>query len=154
MPSIPIEILDTTFYNNFLADTNHPFWQTLRENNNYDWAPIAPVRMYYCGGDQHVSPGNSIVAETHMISNGGIDVQAVEVDPNLDHGECAVSALFEAILWAEAMIDSCTETTILEQKNTELILYPNPTKGIVNFENNTSEKTELILLNSLGEKVF
>lgn len=154
MPSIPIEILDTAFYNDFLSDPNHPFWQALEANNNYDWKPEAPVRMYYCGGDQSVAPTNSIVAEAQMLSNGAVDVQAIEVDPNLDHGECAYGALFAAVEWAYNMVDSCTTVGVIKTQETPLKVYPNPAVNKVFIEQEIPQPINVTIFNTLGKEVL
>ena len=154
MPSIPIEILDTTFYNDFLSDSSHPFWQALEANNNYDWQPEAPVRMYYCGGDQSVAPTNSTVAEAQMLSNGATDVQAIEVDPNLDHNECAYGALFAAVEWAYNMVDSCTTVSVIKIQETPLKVYPNPAVSKVFIEQEAPQPINVTIFNTLGEEVL
>ncbi len=74
------------------ADANHPFWQALRDNDEIDWAPRAPTRLYFGGADRDVDPSNAPTATTHMQAAGAHNVAAVDVGATLDHGGAVVPA--------------------------------------------------------------
>ena len=48
------------YYDDIVTDPEHPLNQDLRDNDVYDWIPLAPVRLFYCGGDERVPYENSI----------------------------------------------------------------------------------------------
>ena len=43
--------------------TPYPFRQALEANDLY--SPVAPINFYYCGGDEHVTYLNAIIAENN-----------------------------------------------------------------------------------------
>jgi pimeloyl-ACP methyl ester carboxylesterase len=52
MPSVPRLIIDSTYAAAFFSDPQHPALLALKDNDVYDWVPIAPVRMGYCDLDE------------------------------------------------------------------------------------------------------
>ena len=76
MPEIPRDILNPDLVAAFDSDPNHPFRVRLRENDVYDWAPRAPIRLYHCG-----------------------QVAFFDPLPTGDHGACAAPSLLLAKLW-------------------------------------------------------
>ena len=85
----------------FKNQPEHPLSMALQDNDLYDWAPQAPLRMFYCEGDQQIVYTNATMAESVMISNGAIDVEAVQSDQGgpLDHGPCVLPASFGGIIF-------------------------------------------------------
>ena len=66
-------------FSNSMSTYNHPLWTALLDNDNHDWTPQRPIRMYYCTGDEQVTFQNAIAAEATMQANGANDVQAVNM---------------------------------------------------------------------------
>lgn len=107
------------------SDPDHPINVALRENDTYDWAPVAPTRLYYCGSDEQVPFENSLLAETTMQNNGAADVQAIDLNPSFNHGQC----VFPAVLNSIDFFLSFVEPSALDQLDhnaEELRVYPNP----------------------------
>ena len=73
------------------ADSTHPFWRALRDNDEIDWAPRAPTRLYFGSADQNVDPFNAPTAAAHMRSAGAANVAAVSVGA-YDHAGAVVPA--------------------------------------------------------------
>ncbi len=71
-------------------DPNSPLSIALADNDNYDWVPRAPTRIFYCQGDEQITFENAILADSVMNANGAADVQAVRKDDfgHLTHGGC------------------------------------------------------------------
>ena len=93
-------LIRDTCLNNFINDSinkNHPWWRALIDNDNYDWLPLKPLRMYYCTADEQVAYTNALNAENSMINNGALDVQAINMGNN-DHGGCILPALSSALI--------------------------------------------------------
>ena len=99
--------------NNFRNDSvnkNHPWWQALLDNDNYNWVPQEPVRMYYCTADEQVAFTNALSAETYMTSNGAPSVQSVNAGSG-NHGACVFPALSAAYNWFQSLKSACTVTS-------------------------------------------
>lgn len=82
---------------------DHPFRVALRDNDLYAWRPLAPMRLYHCGGDQDVLPANSQVAFNTMRGLGATNVNLVIPSPTLTHGACAQPSLLSAKVWFDSL---------------------------------------------------
>ena len=67
------------------------FRKALAENEAYNWAPKAPLRMYYGDRDKDVSPEDAKFAAKYMTERGG-NVKLVPVGP-YEHTESMYHAL-------------------------------------------------------------
>jgi hypothetical protein len=105
-------------------DFDHPLNVALRANDTYNWAPEAPTRLYYCGGDTQVPPYNSILADSVMDSLGAEDVQAVNINNNSDHGAC----VFPAILASKNFFDTFVDALDVKDEalKNDFSVFPNP----------------------------
>lgn len=101
MPSVPGRILLPSIVAEFTADANHPFRRVLQENDVYDWAPRAPIRLYHCEADQWVPFENSRIALHHLQARGG-DVQLIDPLPVGDHLVCAPLSFILAKAWFDS----------------------------------------------------
>ena len=121
-------LIRDTCMNNFVNDSinmSHPWWQALIDNDNYDWTPQNPLKMYYCTQDEQVAYTNSLTAETAMNNNGAPNVQAVNAG-NFDHEGCVLPALSDAFYWFQTLKTPCSTSYV---SNGELIntnIFPNP----------------------------
>ncbi len=106
-----------------LNDPQDPLIIALRDNDTYNFQALAPTRLYYCEADDVVPFENSIFADSAMQLLGPTDLQLVHVDPNGDHGECALGALPMSVDFFLSFINvgvADTESDLIEQ------YYPNP----------------------------
>ena len=155
MPSDPVNILNPVFYNDFLTDSLHPFRLALEANDLTNWTPIAPINFYYCGGDQHVTYLNAIVAYETMTNQGVSTLEQTDIDPNFDHNECAIPSITQAILTFLQQSESCN-TSVTENYLPNINVAPNPASDLVTIDlNNTSYKSiDLVLIDCTGRIVI
>ena len=136
-------LIRDTCLNNFINDSankNHPWWQALIDNDNYDWLPSNPLRMYYCTADEQVAYTNALNAESSMTNNGALDVQAINMGNN-DHGGCILPALSSAFNWFQNLKTPCNISTSIKQNLISYDVYPNPFENKLNI--NFKEKVNL-----------
>ena len=120
-------------FSNSMSTYNHPLWTALLDNDNHDWTPQRPIRMYYCTGDEQVTFQNAIAAEATMQANGANDVQAVNMGSG-NHNDCVLPALTTAYLWFDGLRSLCNSTGLNQQiKFNELIVFPNPVSDQLNI---------------------
>jgi pimeloyl-ACP methyl ester carboxylesterase len=132
LPNTIEELMVDTVLENFENNINHPLWVALRDNDNYDWTPQVPLRMYYCTGDEQVAFENSIVAEETMLQNGAEDVASVNSMPGASHGGCVFPALTDAFQFFTSVSAPCSVLSTVAEKPLDLDVFPNPTDGLVN----------------------
>jgi acetyl esterase/lipase len=134
LPAQLSELLVDTVLQNFTNNTNHPLWVALRDNDNYDWTPQMPLRMFYCDGDEQVAYQNTTSALAAMQENGAEDVAVSNVLPGATHGGCVLPALvasynfFSSLATPCGLISSVNEATTQTNK---LGLWPNPATALV-----------------------
>jgi hypothetical protein len=102
LPARPRAVLQPGVVAAIEADDAHPFWRALRDNDVLDWAPRAPVRLYFGGADRDVPPDNATTAAARMRAAGAANVAAVNVGAGLDHG----GAVLPATLAGKRFVDS------------------------------------------------
>lgn len=100
LPSVPSSMIQPDFLEAYENDPEHPMRLALQDNDVYDWAPIAPTRLYYCIGDDQVGYMNSIVALEVMLENGAVDIDAID-GGDFDHGGCAMLAMLAGLNFFE-----------------------------------------------------
>lgn len=103
MPADPRQILKPEYLAALQSRPDHPFRVALRDNDLYAWRPVAPMRLFYCGGDQDVLPANSQVALDTMLSLGATNVTLTNTSPALNHGQCAQPSLLSAKAWFDTL---------------------------------------------------
>jgi hypothetical protein len=93
------------FREEFLASysSGAPNWlrDRLTENGLTDWAPRAPIRLYYGSRDVDVSPREATVEAERLRQRGG-DVTAVDVGP-FDHNASVLAAVPGVVAWFDSM---------------------------------------------------
>ncbi|MGB0176718.1 MAG: alpha/beta hydrolase family protein, partial [Owenweeksia sp.] len=58
LPAKLSDFIQDTVLANFSSASgtkNHPLWQALIKNDNYDWTPAMPMELYYCTQDEQVA---------------------------------------------------------------------------------------------------
>ena len=132
LPNSLSALLVDTVVSNLQSNPNHPLWLALADNNNYDWAPEMPLRMYYCTGDEIVYYVNSIVAETTMQENGAEDVAAINILPGGNHSQCVEPALNAVWAFFSGLTTLCVPSSVSNVEETPLEMFPNPANGVLN----------------------
>jgi pimeloyl-ACP methyl ester carboxylesterase len=128
MPEVPSLIMREDVLQAFETDPNHFFRVALRDNDLYDWVPIAPVRMGYCEADSHVSYQNSIVCRDAMVTLGATTVQAFSAGATFEHQDCAFPALLNSKNWFDTQKFPCEFNGIDERPSIVWSVYPNPAR--------------------------
>ena len=135
-------LIRDTCLNNFINDSinkNHPWWRALIDNDNYDWLPLNPLRMYYCTSDEQIAYTNALIAESTMNNNGALDVQAVNMGDN-DHGGCILPALSSAFNWFQTLRTQCNISSLTNRNLISYDIYPNPFTNKLNIQFNEKVK--------------
>ena len=136
LPSVVDSLIVDSVLNNFINDSvnkTHPLWQALLANDNYDWTPQKPVRMYYCTADEQVAHTNALLADSVMNSNGAASVVSINSGNGLSHNDCVIPALSSAFDWFQSLKTGCATDISSNTGETRLSIYPNPTSEILNI---------------------
>ena len=131
-------MVDTVIANfsNSISTFGHPLWTNLLANDNHDWTPQRPIKMYYCTGDEQVTFQNALAAEAAMLANGAADVETINMGTG-NHNDCVLPALTTAYSWFDGLRSLCNSTDFNELNATvSPFAFPNPLKNIlfINFE--------------------
>ena len=97
------EFMQDSVISNIRNKPDHPVNVALRKNDLHNWLPQEPVHMLYCGMDSMVAPQNAITALNTMTELGAIDVKAINLDPNGDHGTCFNPSINYALTWFDSL---------------------------------------------------
>ncbi len=149
--TIPINMFREDFVQELRADSLHPYHIALRENDTYLWTPDVPLRMYYCGADEQVPFENSLVAEREMKARGASDVEAIELDPNANHGGCVPPAVIATIGFFNTFRTTGVGTGVTMES---ISVHPNPTNGFVDIQISNGKTIDLVLTNLLGQIIL
>lgn len=133
LPGSLSDLLVDSVLTNFSNNPNHPLRQALEDNDNYDWVPEFPIRMYYCTGDEQVDFSNSTFTDTYMNDNGADDVDAINSMEGASHGACVVPALGDVYSFFSGIATICNSPVNVDKYQIEkLQLYPNPASHTCN----------------------
>ena len=97
LPHAPREMFTPEFLANSDNGADQWFRKALAANEAYNWAPKAPLRMYYGDSDQDVSPEDAKFAAKYMTERGG-NVKLISVGP-YEHTESMYHALPKIRKW-------------------------------------------------------
>jgi hypothetical protein len=128
--SKPILMLQPNLVSSVSNDSLHPFNKALKANNVYQWAPKAPTRLFYCKNDDQVPYLNSVLADSVMRALGAVNLQAIDVNPAANHGQCAYPAILNTSLFFanyQKIVDLTTPS--LEAAFNGIDLFPNPAQN-------------------------
>lgn len=92
MPDIPNQVLVPEVLEAYENEPDHPIRLALEDNDLVDWAPQAPMKLFYCIGDDQVSYLNSIHAYDQFVVNGAPFIEEYDIG-NYDHSDCASFAM-------------------------------------------------------------
>ena len=104
LPDTPNLMLDSAYFQSFINDPNHFVWSLLKDNDLYNWAPQAPLSIYYCTGDEQVFYENALVARDSMHALGATHVIAVNFG-QLNHNNCAPLCFLSGLALFDQYID-------------------------------------------------
>lgn len=123
--TIPKRMLHDSIVDVLTNDLSHPLNVALIENDTYNWGPESPTRLYYCGADSQVPPLNAIIADSVMNALGATDTEALNLNPNFDHGPCVFLAVRNSVDFFKSFINT-TSIKDLDPNAEEIKVYPNP----------------------------
>ncbi len=118
-----------------ITNPEHPFNLALRDNDVYEWAPEVPTRLFYCRADDQVPFRNSVIADSVMNMLGALDLQAIDVNTNADHGGCVFPAVLNTIFFFAPYQMVATNVTDWAATLPNIRLYPNPAANFIVLEN-------------------
>ena len=158
LPSRAEQFLDSAFFQAFRQDSANqttPLWQALVANNNYEWVPNFPLRMYYCTNDEQVPYQNSLTAEQYMRSQGAPDVLALNKGA-LNHSGCVLPSMTSALSFFDSLSTSCTRIGVTEEELAlPLRLFPNPASEVLQLEGlQDGRDYHLKIYDGAGRKVW
>jgi hypothetical protein len=107
-------------------EPEHPINIALADNDVYDWAPEAPTRLFYCMADDQVAFRNSVVADSVMNLNGAPDIDAIDLNPNYDHGQCVEPALIATSIFFSTFKELVLDSPEQEIAADSWTAFPNP----------------------------
>ncbi|MFT4533260.1 MAG: hypothetical protein ACJA1A_001780 [Saprospiraceae bacterium] len=146
----PKKMIFDNIVEDVLADENHAINVALRDNDVYDWTPLADTRLLYCSGDEQVAFQNSLIAEAKMLDNGAQFVSAIELGPTSNHTECVTPAATNFVFYL-LLNATTTSQSKLEIQNT--LVYPNPTFGPLVIKLNDPNNGKADIYNLQGQIV-
>jgi pimeloyl-ACP methyl ester carboxylesterase len=145
LPRPGVQILQPDFLDALLTDSLHPLNSALRDNDVYDWLPLAPVRLYYCEGDEIIPYENSLFTYNHMLALGA-DVNVFDGGPNFTHATCTYPAVIGAKLWFDEFRQDCAVATVEKDKK-QVTFYPNPFQDEIRISDRLSDPGSVDALN-------
>ena len=151
--SIPKFLLLDEVREAVLSDPNHPINVALRDNDTYDWTPIAPTRIYYCTEDEQVFYENATFTEMVMKANGAENVISKNSGA-FDHSGCVFPSVIDAIFWFATLQDITSNVDDLIGERPGISIYPNPATDVINIDFPQEGSWHIAVYNALGKKVF
>lgn len=73
------DMLRPELVESIINDSDAPIVQAMRANETYDFAPRAPLRMYYTPADAIVNPMNVFIALQRMQELGALNVEGISI---------------------------------------------------------------------------
>lgn len=148
---VPKDMIQDTTLANFEADSLHPLRVALAESHLLDWAPQAPIKLFYCDQDEQVTPLNSINANASWTANGAPSVEIQNLGP-YTHGGCVEYALLNGLNYFSGFRNDCVG--IKEKEAVSFLLSPNPSTGMVLLQTKLDAVANVTVQNLLGQQVY
>ncbi len=149
------DLMQDSVLQNVINDQNfsHPLRAALKLNENYNWKPDAPVRMFYCDGDELVFNESSLRADSAMNALNANDVEAINAFSGFDHTFCFLPANTQTLEYFDQLSTKCVLTSIQEEiSDLNINVYPSPASDFVNVEFGlVLSQVEISLINSNGQ---
>ncbi len=160
LPNKVSQYLNPSFLNPFIADSatkSSALWQALLDNDNYDWTPNMPLKMFYCSGDQTVKPENTVDAYTAMIANGATQVFKEDLGSFLDHGGCVIPAVNNAIEFFQTIRTDCVLPNAVSENNRNsnfIQVFPNPAVNQIQINIKNGTQGQLTVFDISGREIL
>jgi len=149
LPSTVAELIQPDVLSALETDLMHPLRLDLMDNDNYDWAPVRPINMYYCTQDEQVFFSNSLDADSAMAANGSTAAAAI-FSGDTDHGGCFFPSMVSAITSFEEVKEGCV--TSLREVAFKVGIGPNPVQTVLNISS-VEPISRIELFNVRGQRL-
>lgn len=93
----PSKLFTQSFKSEVLEEQDSPFNDALKDNDRFDWKPVAPVRLIYGTKDDYVFPLNSITAYEAMKAKGA-SVNLIPLE-NKNHSTAVTDFTINTVVW-------------------------------------------------------
>ncbi len=110
------------------GDPDEPIVMALKDNDTYDWAPVAPTLIYYCTEDEQVPFRNAIIADSVMRANGSTSV-VLETGGARTHGGCVIPAATRTISFWQQYQNVFPVSLGDPVRRPDISLAPNPVRA-------------------------
>lgn len=149
---VPKHMVQDTTVASFLADSNHILRVLLKDNEMLNWAPQAPVKLYYCTGDDQVSYVNSERAYDSWTSRGATDITKQDFG-NFNHNDCAMLCFLGAKNYFDSIRSYCTSIDDQMRKG-KWQVYPNPAndKIFVQWNGSVVPSGQIRIVDAIGKE--
>lgn len=127
------ELLHDSIVDVIFNDPSHPISRAFQRNDLLDWSPQEPTRLFYCTNDDQVTFENAVYADSILNALGAIDLEAIDVASNEDHGGCVDPAIRATIEFFNSFADfsinvnnllnACDFSLIQKQQNLEVTAH-------------------------------
>ncbi len=150
---VPKKMFKDSIVDAIFADSLHPFRVALKDNNLVKgWVPQFPIRLYYCSGDEQVSPVNTVVAYNTWSAGNAPNLTKTDYG-NLSHTDCAQYCILNAKFFFDSLKTDCTTSIKETAKDVALSLYPNPAQNSIVVSVNETMQNATANVYSLDGKV-
>ncbi|MBK9420030.1 MAG: T9SS type A sorting domain-containing protein [Flavobacteriales bacterium] len=160
LPPVIGAVIPQTLRNSIANNPNAPLNLALKENNVFNWKPLFPVKLCYCGNDEIVSPINTTIAKNAFDANGSDQVSTVEVSGSASHTDCGDLARPVIVDWFRSLKVACDGTYPLPVTGkAAFTIAPDPvTDGTTTLDlgslPDSGKGVHIIITNSAGTIVF
>mgnify|MGYP003886653137 CR=1 FL=1 len=130
-------LMQDSVLQNVINDQNfsHPLRAALKTNENYNWKPEAPVRMFYCDADELVFHESSLTADSVMNALNANDVEAINAFSGFDHTFCFLPANTQTLDYFDQLSTKCILTSVNEINQTlQVNVYPVPASESITID--------------------
>ncbi|MDD3876201.1 MAG: T9SS type A sorting domain-containing protein [Bacteroidales bacterium] len=157
LPDSLHKFLQDSVYQAIINDFDNktlPFWQNMVANDNYNWNPQAPIKMYYCEADEQVSYLNATNAFQAMTDSGSTTVEAINLNPSYNHGSCSNPYIYMTVLWFNSLKIPCTNTNhINADAERNIRIHPNPITNFISISGHQVHD-KILIYNALGQPIY
>lgn len=103
LPRDPKLLFNESFLAAARGEGEHWMLDAVAENEPVDWAPRAPVRLYYGEADKDVVPDEADMTRARMLAQGDANVITQSVGP-VDHDGSALAAIVPMVEWHDVLV--------------------------------------------------
>jgi hypothetical protein len=144
------EMFQDSILNILENEPDHPINVALRDNDTYNFIPLAPTMLYYCTEDEQVPFANALLADSLMSVEGDDRVTAINGGP-LTHGGCVFGAIEAALEWFD--MNSGPSAVFNSPVVTALAISPNPVSsgGWLRIEREAQTELRYEIISTTGQ---